>query len=159
MSDLPILIQRLCRPRLIRLTGGADSMSDKKGVDKYFGMDYMGRAEFEFGELPRAVKLMRQTWDKAWVPKRIEHDDCVAWYVGAPEYLEQAETIFRDQVGPNKLHFKEPLRLAVAYDRGRYARDERFDIVGWWALDAPLPWCLFKEKEDALNWIKGIKNE
>lgn len=47
------LIQR-CSIRDPRFAG------DRKGIDKLLSFDYMGSAEFEFGALPKAVRLLRE---------------------------------------------------------------------------------------------------
>lgn len=118
-------------------------------------MDYMGSAEFEFGALPAALVAMRTLWCTEWEPKRIKHDGAVAWFIGPPTELEKAEKLFEDQLGPRKMRLKEDTRIAIAYDRGDYPKDDHFDVVGWWALTSS-PWALFIKKKDAITWMRCI---
>lgn len=133
-----------------------------EGVDAHFEFDYMGAAEFEWGTLPEALKLMRG-WPtmSEWEPTVIrlglpDHPAHVAWFVGPVEALELTTAFFIDQLTERKRRLKERSHLFEVYHpepRNSYAA-----CTGWWALDAwPCPWVLFREREDAEQWLKDLR--
>jgi len=140
MKDYPYLVQRVSR---------YDQASERrKGIDAHFGMDYMGSAEFEFGQLPYSLKAMRSVKDSLIAPKRIKVDrngkSYVVWYIGRKDEYETAEKFFRDQLAPSAgqrgWNLKERTDIAIELGTethsswsGRSIKPRGF--AGWWALD------------------------
>ena len=151
LCELPWLVQRLKAP-----------LSDHgTGLDKYFLLDYMGAAEFEWGALPGSLKVMRAAKGmKKWEPFRLTaHDgdkEYLAWYVGSEETKMVALEFFDDQLRERpKWSLKE--RSCI---RNSYFPEHEWDgkIIGWWAVDGgPVPWAIFMKKEDAENFLKGLR--
>jgi hypothetical protein len=141
----------LRKPYLVqRIKVWAEPHSTKKGVDRYFGFDYMGSAEFEFGTLPTALKQMRST---DLVLERLTVKPHQVWYVGPKAISLTALSFFTDQLGPKRWPLKEWTAIKENYLTPPPARCLAFD--GWWALD--MDWILFKQKEHAELWLREIK--
>lgn len=140
-----------------------------KGVDRFFSFDYMGSSEFEFGALGKALKEMRSDISK-WEPKQIKVGKHVAWYVGDPRMLVNATEFFTDQLSgmvARKIDTKERTHIRRTYHAVQLRpKNVSYDVhSGWWALDPALndsyplqfsPWILFKKKEHAEQWLKGL---
>jgi hypothetical protein len=85
MEHLPSLIQRV-RYRKNDL---------RKGIDAFFEFDYMGSSEFEWGALPKSLKLMRELRMKDpdssktpdWKVEKLSVGPHIAYYVGHPEFV------------------------------------------------------------------------
>lgn len=165
-NRLPSLIQR------VRFN--KDSNEHGTGIDRLFAFDYMGSSEFEWGALPKALKLMREVKTKEW---KVEHlyvevsgdgastHDIDAYFVGRPEDLQIAESLLRDQLQKRPQHrTKEITSIRVSY-----GLDEPFGygiFDGWWAIDAgrwtphgkpatdSIPFVIFRKKEHAKAWLK-----
>lgn len=149
LREVPWLVQRLI-------------LKDKenqnaKGIDCYFSMDYMGSAEFEFGMLGFSLRMWRE-----YLACSVEKPECiklesgeVCWFVGDATRYDQAKEFFADQLNEKKWSLKEGSRIQFAYKDAKYM----YDFVGWWALDANLPWAIFKTKEHANLFLKGLKNK
>ncbi len=157
MLDLrsdPYLVQRL---KLNEYSQGKG-----KGVDAHFTMDYMGSAEFEFGALPASLKIIREYIKDDWEPMKIKVGEHVAWFVGLKELYNPAKLFFAEQLGVvpegqvKRHRLKELTNLMKSYESNKYYED----IVGWWAIDAyPCPWAIFKKKDYAKLWLKGLGNK
>lgn len=159
VCEFPWLIQRLLPAR---------EGKPGTGIDAYFNLDYMGAAEFEWGALPGSLKLMRPADKKEkWEPIRItvmspndtgSPDDVVCWYVGSKETLPIAEKFFADQLQRDyEWSLKERTEI-----RRTYFPENEWDgkFVGWWAVDGgPVPWAIFRTKEHAKNWLKGMRSK
>lgn len=153
------------KPHLIQRVEWMDPPRDKEGVDRYFGFNYMGSSEFEWGSLPSALRFMREDvakWDKH-LPVEMRVREHVAWYVGPPEGLDQAQKLFGWQLDEKKRYdtkdwyLKERTEIHDAY----FPRKEwPCRTVGWWAIDAsPCPWVFFMKKEHAEQWLKCLREE
>lgn len=167
MTHTPYLVQRLVSPWHIK--------ENAKGVDRYFSMDYMGSAEFEFGALPKALKAMRAACDN-WQPRKMkvkaglpqtDWKDQVAWYVGPPELYDIALKLFKTELREElEFRLKEGSRIAQAYGLdhltaskiARGIKPENFyeRLVGWW--DVQSTYAFFTKKEHAYQWLKGLSN-
>jgi len=148
MAKEPYLVQR------INLRSTQDP--NRKGVDRYFSMDYMGSAEFEFGELPKSLKRIRSALPTDL--KKMQVGGYTAWYCGPETFYEVAMTLFEDALeGRHYDHYllKESLRLQEAY--GFYKAAPKCDIVGWW--DILNDFAFFTKKEYAKNWLKGLSDK
>ena len=162
--------QRL--PKLIqRIRFRKEPYGRMKGVDKFFDFDYMGSAEFEFGALPKALKIMREARTKDWKVTKLAvgvdpaSTNLAAFFVGHPDDLPIAEALLRDQLQKCPKHYtKEITSIRVSY-----GLDEPFGYGvydGWWAVDAgrwtphgrpatdSRPFVIFREKEHAGMWLK-----
>ena len=128
-----------------------------KGVDAYFGFDYMGSAEFEFGALFKALKVMRENADAYGEPVRLKDENGrVIWFVGPEDKLAFATEFFADQsYDKREIRLKECSRMVDAYQPERPEYGERAPI-GWWAIDQEIPWLLFVKKDDAREWLSRL---
>jgi hypothetical protein len=145
----PYLVQRLQK------TYDGKPREGAKGVDRFFMMDYMGSAEFEFGALPASLKRIR-AMPKIAEPKRIKIAQHVVWYVGPEDYREVAELFFRDQLNTRqnqKMRLKESSRIYQSFIGDDWDK-KRDDYVGWW--DVEHDWAFFVTKDHARNWIKTL---
>ena len=162
----PYLIQRLT-PRIY----GAD---ERKGVDRYFAMDYMGSSEFEWGAVPKALRAMRETPGyESWQPRRMKvmaglpqtkWEPQVAWFVGpTKELYELALDLFQTELrNEYKYRLKEGSRIAQSYGldeftarRGMQEKNFYEDIVGWWDIQST--YVFFRKKAQAEQWLKGLR--
>lgn len=160
---LPYLVQRL---------KGRLSPQDKKGVDRYFSMDYMGSSEFEWGALPAALRLMRTAMPLP-VPVEIkatrDGQPVSGWYVGDPANLDVATYWFNGIVASENamasFHMRERANVYEAFGpdtipptraglKGR--RNYHKDIQGWWCVDSDRTWVILTTQEHADNWLTGL---
>lgn len=145
------LIQRVVRRKYMS--------EHSKGVDRMFEFDYMGRAEFEFGTIPQALKAMRSRKDGVWdlEPAVIVVGEHTAYYVGAPETFDVAVQVFEDQLKTREERKLRPLEWTYIHET--YVPNPRSTLGpfhGWWVLDGSMPFLLFKEKAHAEDWIKVL---
>ncbi len=166
----PMIIQRVMRP--IILFDKIDPPPDARGLDRQFVFDYMGRAEFEWGALTQAADRMLEKIDNLAVHACTHvRGNAHFWYwvVSTPDLRLQAMEYFADFVehrdGSAK-HSKEPLWMNVIYGVSdqdklceiRTANDYFHRLVGWWALDAMVPWLIFKSEAEAEMWFTVMKS-
>jgi len=150
-------------PHLIQRINYQPTPGSGKGIDAHFKWDYMGSAEFEFGALGKALKLMRTAKDKTWVVQTIRSIvwDQEAFYVGELDGRAMAEAILTDGLNPfsrRKLRFKESTMIEESYEIEPSNKGSRvFD--GWWAIDATpewVPFAFFKKPEHATVFLNAI---
>jgi hypothetical protein len=174
---LPYLVQRM----ELRKYGA----EDRKGVDRYFSMDYMGSSEFEWGALPNTLKVLRAMTLPPPVKLTVMRDGVAVtgWYVGPESHLEAAKYWFQHcastRDGQYGFDMKEMPRIYDAYQpvnvvppRGSKSAKRRAvaasapfgtEIVGWWCVDAGESisregcWAIFREQGQANNWLQGLK--
>lgn len=171
MKDV-YLVQRL----LIR-----DPEDDtNKGIDKFFALDYMGSAEFEFGACNYALKAMaHHIADITEVPKRIkvecEGDFFTVWYIGKEDNFSIAKSFFEDQLSSSRnWKLKEPsfIRESMGKIESRWSIEKCY--AGWWAIQTDyrpptelnpdrnsgtmVPWGIFKQKSYAQNFRNEISD-
>lgn len=146
--------------RLVQRLHRSSPRPEKKGVDRYFSMDYMGSAEFEFGALPDSLGRMRRFregelgiasilvpgFKKVWFRGcETSFSEAKFWFLGCETSFSEAEAFILDQIGPQRHQLQEPSRILPSLlpdlPGVRYA--------GWWAVDAENPWMLFVKKDDA----------
>lgn len=148
----PWLIQRVVKA----------SGEGRGGIDSYFGFDYMGAAEFEYGALPSALKAMRASLALYLEePKRIKDvNGRVIWYVGPDDEktLDYVRRFFEDQsyADNRSMSFKERTGMHGVYENDVNDAFSR-QIIGWWAIDVEFPWILFTKKEHALAWMRLMR--
>jgi len=139
---IPWLIQRIDRRRDVE-----DSVYHT-GIDRHFGFDYMGSAEFEFGTLPAALKRMRAS-SPDLIGFQVGANQF--WFVGSPEDFSVAKAVFEDQLGKREMHFKECTFIRESVD----PKEKYLKMLGWWAVDERLtPWAVFLKQEDAAIWMR-----
>ncbi len=146
----PWLIQRIYR---------VQKRDDRIGIDSLFSFDYMGAAEYEFGAVNAALMAMRD------VKNRVGVDDISqqfnngiptilnAFFVGTMDCFELAKLTFEDQL---RYPYQVGKTKAPTYLYQSYVQDPKWRTVpfdGWWALDAPTPFLLFRSKVHALEWV------
>lgn len=134
-----------------------------------FECDYMGSAEFEFGALPTALRVMREAGDvgihsiKA-IQLQPQIQQQLQFYAvcAAAQTTNIAAWIELDLA--EKWHGKESSGLAAAL--GQKTSLEKSTgwepvypgIVGWWAIDAePTPWVLFLRELHAKAWLEKVQ--
>ena len=143
----PTLVQRIAR-----FTPQPDA--HRTGIDAYFGFDYMGASEFEWGTLPAALKLMRADPTlPQWAPRELHAPPL--WFVGPLGAVPHAQAFIVDQVGEQtwRLHERSYLVESLNPRTSAWTR-----MIGWWALDAaPGPWTLFTTKAAAQAWLRALR--
>jgi hypothetical protein len=135
-----------------------------KGLDKHFCFDYMGSAEFEWGQLPSALAAMRENKGALLKePEKIVSGKHTCWFIGASKYIDVAKELFEDQLHSagrqRKWILKESSGIAQAYGTDKDFPDGYKNITGWWDVTlthGTIPWLLFKFKEDAELWLKEM---
>ena len=147
-------------PHLVqRVNLACSDLTDRTGVDRYFSFEYMGSAEFEFGALGVALKEMRSQIKENWKPSLCKIEDKRVWYVGPDEHKQVAIDFFVDQLKPygqRKARLQEPSRIFENYDTSE--KTSWAQNVGWWCIDRGLVFVLFQKKEQAVNWLKGLRD-
>lgn len=148
---LPSLIQRVTRRPEARV--------EAKGLDSIFSFDYMGSSEFEWGAIPKALKAMRATRNKAWEIRTISALGKTCYYVGDPETFGLATQLFEDQLRPRETRQGYTKEFTYIYET--FNPDPKRHQLGpfdaWWAVDpSPLqiPFILFKNKAHAEEWMR-----
>lgn len=144
---------------------------DRKGIDRFFSMDYMGAAEFEFGALPQALREMRESgFDKHKpVPITVKPEEVdnkrasekaafKAHYLGPPEWIPFVRAFFIGELADDFRHsLKERTDLPRAYGIDSWNSKDEGRIVGWW--DITNHWAMFKTKKHAKQFLDGIRNK
>lgn len=137
----------------------------ERGVDGFFAMDYMGSAEFEWGALPNALKVMRETASSSSekiVLKKVKHVTMSqqgkkqvhkAYFVGPASILPRAQMFFIGELEGVGMRHKEPTFIRSVYVE---KNDFCSRTIGWWVLEDQPPWALFKEDPLARQWKKVV---
>lgn len=151
----PLLVQRL------------EELPQKRADEKiqigtFFGFDYMGSSEFEWGVIPQSKKnLVARFQATEWPePVKIKQDGLVAWYVGLPENLEMAKVWFREELANSHTGMQEAslIRNAYGLETGFMAFETK--VNGWWKLESyrqENSWGLFRTKDQARKFLKGLR--
>lgn len=157
--ETPYMVQRISSRYI-------PPVESRKGIDAHFNWDYMGRAEFEFGALGRALTQMRENANADIITAvKIEFNEknshgivdheCKAYYTGPKAGYEVAKSFFLDQLGPRKIRLFEPSYIDESYKEAKsYSK-----CIGWWCIDdnrAIAPWALFKTDPDARQWSTSV---
>ena len=151
-----------------RLEKHTNPVTDSKGVDSVFRMDYMGSAEFEWGALPKSLKQMREVAaisTEKTVLEKVEHvmrdEDRKevthkAYFVGPASLVPIAEAFFVSELtGENKKRLKESTMIRDAYQVEKRS-DHYQRLVGWWVIDDTPPWAILKTDEAARDWKRLV---
>ena len=152
----------------------------QKGISRYFGFDYMGAAEFEWGAIPQSKKrvLARMDQDRKnhepWtvIPITVSFPETLTgpkgkytcYYVGPKDQVEAARTWFTAELTHKGLtDMKEPAYLWESYEEDKY----HVKTVGWWPVkedgwsshsEPEHAWAVFKTQGLAKNWILALQN-
>lgn len=154
------------RPHLIqRMTKNTEAREKYAGIDRWWGLDYMGSAEFEFGSLPEAQKRMAESVEALWVRPYAFDDKTELWAVCLPEQEEVIRSLLvRELIARQTLQRSWYLQEGTWMRRALGRSDSAFDKDGadprraWWAIDAsPAPFALFQSEEDARLWIECLR--
>lgn len=130
-----------------------------KGIDALFRFDYMGSSEFEFGTLPKTLRTMRGSDENPTLQKLVYQipggKQVVGYYVGLKSELKIAQDFWNDQLSIKpEWKLQERTYIKRAYDLDDQMRgDYQADTIGWWAVDIPKPWAIFKTEELAKTWM------
>ena len=140
---LPYLVQRVTyrqRPKGVT--------PDGQGIDAHFAFDYMGSAEFEWGVLPKTLKIMR-SFKRSLQVTPLEGELVVSpnqtvkvtgHFVGHPDDLPIAAELFRDELKERPEHrTKELTYLRRSYmleHTAKTAVDTYGVCDAWWIVDA-----------------------
>lgn len=125
----------------------------RPGIDGKFSMDYMGAAEFEFGALPAALKLMKKMReDQFYTKKPVKLRKCgnhEIWFIGNENHLTEASDFFADQV----THENPTARLCERTNMNRvYEGNESYkNMIGWWMIRSGC--AMFRTEDAAQAWL------
>lgn len=166
------LVQRLNRDPLAewqdRTGAFAGVKSNPFGYGRMgdYSLDYMGAAEFEFGEIPKANNRLAEarndlvldefsfkghTFDRLYIGK--EGDPTDEWI----EWAEGSELDSGYKIPP--FDGKErPYELQRRLDGEEPFSDEGWRTAIWWALRGNVLWA-FKEDGHLLSWLESINAE
>ena len=124
-----------------------------RGFDGYFGLDYMGSAEFEFGTVPDSLKRFRSHDDIVRKFRRITIDGVTrqVWFVGSIATLKAKVDQFEEWVakgcrGKEATYFPE--NFTGRDWRGQPIDDFYSRTVLWWALNEDVMFTLDVEIAD-----------
>lgn len=149
--EWPSLVQRVIRRK---------TSIDKKGIDSIFEFDYMGSSEFEWGTLPKALKMMREDRKndpKGWVIRHITIKESAIFFYGSPTMLNRAITFFQDQLLPFEERQGRTKEFTYLYETYFPRPHNRLGPYhGWWILDAKVPYLLFPNQENAKAWQEAM---
>lgn len=136
---LPWLIQR------------ANRKPDSRGnLDALFRWHYMGASEYEFGALPKAVKVMRAI-RSAYAVNEFAVDGCRAFVVSNSHIHDCVKATLRAAMD-------ETLRTKERSDlyEGLTGGDSLSGADCWVALDAQTPFFIAKNKADAEAFLGAL---
>lgn len=146
-----------------------------KGIDGYFVFKYMGWAEFEYGALPGALKLMRKQKNRLReIKTEAEGTSVNCWYVGSDDNYELAEAFFKDQLKPQEERIVKRLKertdirrnflgkpeyltsnLRGEEERGFPKLGDSDNHDGWWSIENAV-FVLLRNKDQAELWLKNM---
>lgn len=148
----------------------------KGGIDGYFKFRRMDAAEFDYGVLPGAFKLMNTQRNSVHAIIADYEGPQLCWFVGPADVLDLARVFFIDQLRPQEERIVKRLKertdirrnylgkpeyadptsnLRGDEERGFPLPDDSDRLDGWWAIEKP-PFVLFREKEHADLWLKCL---
>lgn len=160
---------------LQRLRYYAEPDEDRTWLNRYFGPDYMGRAEFEHGNpLGRSIarmhrcyaQLQKQTLTGTTTDGRVVR----AYFVGREQDAPVAQQLFQEQITDpyNRQranvvspYLREPSGINYAYDPDPQNVPDTYS--GWMALHydqdgTPIwePFAFFREEVAADRWLQAL---
>jgi hypothetical protein len=142
--SLPTLIQRVQRRTY--------ESEHSKGIDRLFEFDYMGSSEFEFNTVPKALKAMRAAKDESWRVRPIMAHGVTCYHVGGS--FNEAVQVFDEELKERAERKYRPLEWT--YIRETFFPERKSALGpfnGWWALDAEVPFILFKDRKHAEEFL------
>lgn len=146
--DTPWLVQR----------GKLEDTTYKKGFDAVVSLDYMGSAEFEFGEIPKALKRIRENIAQYKVTrcrlKTIPKYPHPVYIISKVTDLPEVEAFLKEaSTDPYKPHLKEAMNFSYLFCQPKpleYIRDIDF----WW--DIVNDWMCFVNKNKAMEKLCAV---
>lgn len=97
----------------------------------------------------------------SYVVKKLISGDKEIWFVGPESREAMVQAFFEQELGyrPNFIPIDSPHRLkAPPHLREAYNEPTFPDkVVGWWGIDEGLEFGLFKMEEDAVDFLKYIR--
>ena len=137
----------------------------KTGIERWFEFENMTETGFGITELAHATIAMRGHPGETIVAP-VNHDGHVAWFVGVEDDgLARAQTFFADRLTPSKdgghrWYTTDATRLSLAYKGEGMLAGLADRLVGWWMIHGePAPWCLFTERNYAMQWLDHVQGE
>jgi hypothetical protein len=145
----------------------SEGSSRKKGVDAYFGMEYMGAAEFEWGALSKTLRYMRSHIGEVKEPREIRVGEHVVWYVGRDAQFDLASAFFEGELKAGSRYLKEmtcirrvfvdPPKNYTVRTTGWWHVTEDPDAHHWRKSGCEAGWALFRTKEQADRWLAQLR--
>ena len=143
----PYLIQRMMRRK---------DICKNPSLDQLYQMDYMGSAEFEFGALPKSLKILTKNFGNLYTGKTaIENfKDEPLFLLGLKHIVKKypIETLIK-----GKFHIKEHLSFDYAwkgvgvYGVTKYPFNENNHATAWWDIQNHV---MFTFKKLHINKLK-----
>ncbi len=136
-------------------------------IDKYFMFDHMDPAEFEWGALSKALIRMRENKHLVFlhfinVPiyqnKHMIRNQTF-YFIGLTAHLSAWHKFITDQVNKFGLFDKDLKESTNMYECFLPKINVLHDntLIGWWAINQPIPGVLFVHKCHAERWLEFIK--
>lgn len=121
------------------------------GLDRYFGCDYMGSSEFEWGAVPNALKEIRAAGELVIESREILRPNNMhreVFFVAPREGLDRKIDDFQTWVADEMPRGKEASYFPEAFEgTARWGQEE---IVAWWSLKDQIAWALHRSVAENL---------
>ena len=124
--------------------------SNGEGLDKYFRMDYMGSAEFEFGALPASLKRVRKHLNEYAVYDLPDIDKRLRVFCKSEDLPMIEEFVKINATNNYEPRLKELTCLTHVLEGEGYNKD----TTGWWDIDND--WFMTIGQEDITKVINGV---
>ncbi len=136
---------------------------DQKGIDRFFRLDYMGSAEFEFGAIPTCLKRFRKDEKVLATLKPLQikfgkDGKHQLSFVGDPALAPKIAKFFdMETASPMTCQLKERTDIQRVYQpESGYQYSSPSRTIGW--LDIQNDWAAFKNAKHAHNFIDGLRD-
>lgn len=140
------LVQRLCKPYNTEKVTLAESfafggglknggLSDEamKLLRPIFSFDYMGSAEFEFGEVPKCFQVIAKNI-KQYSAYEIEINKIPVFVISDKETIDSVNARIK-KLAKDKLGLKERSGFPAALGLDKWSKKENCRYIGWLELD------------------------
>lgn len=144
----PYLIQRMKRK--------AGAPEHPAGIDAMYSMDYMGSAEFEFGELPGSLRRITAVIDQfevTKVAKKAAKDGRRLYVLCHRHAAKDIVARVVPHLLSGKAHLKESTNLEESLNS---AKPTYSCCDAWWDIDHD--WFLVLGEKDVHRLLEGLKN-
>ena len=151
-------------PWLIQRISFKSNKVENPSFDELLSLDYMGSAEFEFGALPKSLKILCRNCDDLNIFK----EESIKRVDGEPLYMicmnQDRNTYFPyiQKMIKGEIHLKESHQMEAALTGKKYSwRDDKVkdlnkDIPSsWWDIENHVLWTF--GKKNAIKILKAIR--